>query len=704
MDVDAMDELMYDTLIRYFKTLAHTGYKSYDVVFKMLVMDFIYEITHTELRYYITNKDIKLMQDLLYQLFGSTCEISFPTNNRPCCVCVCCNGEGTTPPPVVVPTTTTTSTKPPIEPTYLILSSTVANTAYVDYELVEMWTPIKVEVGSRVTIMAQSVSGYTFKGFYVAGSLISNSNTLQYTIPSTGTNTIELRYEEEEESTTTTTTTTSSTTTTTSSTPAPVLSYLLHLTSTTSCKVTGKFGGAIINESVTSGGRYYTVHSATPPAGTITSCVADNSDYKFTGVYDSDSGDLLSSNLPYSWKGNKNIELRFSYLPPDTSTTTTTTSTTTLPPTRYYMVSMVSDIPCNVTGKFGGDNISGEVTSNAKRCSIESGSVPRGTITTCSAKEVGYVLKGIYDADNGSLLASSLPFSWSGSKNLRFKFEQTITTTTSSTTSSTTTTSSTSTQPPAKTSTIVFEHDPKTAYTVTYNGSDKLIVSDLKDGKIELNFPAGINSLQFIINSIVCANSNYKCNEIRQDKLSHSLPYSISVAANQYITITPVIADSEPTTTTTSSTTTSTLPPAGSNNVYYGVVKDYMSPLDFVGTPIDTLMKREGTKSKAITGTKVNEFAIPQNGYYTYLIVPVDKVELQYAAFTSGGITTVCYDSTKENIPNDTNNGIFFSKYTRGGVNANQGGAYNGINYDVYFVYNNYGGAPELINVKAKNK
>lgn len=480
MDVDAMDELMYDTLIRYFKTLAHTGYKSYDVVFKILVMDFIYEITHTELRYYITNKDIKLMQDLLYQLFGSTCEISFPTNNRPCCVCVCCNGEGTTPPPVVVPTTTTTSTQPPIEPTYLVLSSTVANTAYVDYELVEMWTPIKVEVGSKVTIMAQNVSGYTFKGFYVAGSLISNSNALQYTIPSTGTNTIELRYEEEEESTTTTT---------------------------------------------------------------------------------------------------------------------------------------------------------------------------------------------------------------------------------SSTTSSTTTTSSTSTQPPAKTSTIVFKHDPRTAYTVTYNGSDRLTVSDLEDGKIKLNFPAGVNSLQFTINSIVCANSNYECNEVRQGKLSHSLPYSISVAANQYITITPVIADSVPTTTTTtSSTTTSTPSPVVGNNVYYGVVEDYMSPLDFVDTPIDTLMKRGGTKSKAITGTKVNEFAIPQNGYYTYLIVPVDKVELQYAAFTSGGITTVCYDSTKENIPNDTNNGIFFSKYTRGGVNANQGGAYNGINYDVYFVYNNYGGAPELINVKAKNK
>ena len=129
-----------------------------------------------------------------------------------------------------------------------------------------------------------------------------------------------------------------------------------------------------------------------------------------------------------------------------------------------------------------------------------------------------------------------------------------------------------------------------------------------------------------------------------------------------------------------------------------------MSPLDFVDIPINTLMEREGTKSKTITGAEVNKFTIPQNGYYTYLIVPVNKVELQYADFTSGGITTVCYDNTKENIPDDTNNGIFYSKYTRGGVNANQGGTYNGINYDVYFVYNNYGGAPELINVKAKNK
>ena len=459
MDVDAMDELMYDNLIRYFKTLAHTGYKSYDVVFKMLVMDFIYEITHTELRYYITNEDIKLMRDLLYQFFGSTCEVSLPTN-RPCCECVCCDGGSSTPPPVIVPTTTTTTsttTQPPIKPTYLILSSTVASTAYVDNELVGIGTPVKVRVGSKVTIMAQAVPGFVFSGFYVAGSLIGGSNILQYTIPSTGTNTIELRYEE----VSTTTTSTTSSTTTTTSTPAPVV--------------------------------------------------------------------LL----------------------------------------------------------------------------FKSGSIP---------------------------------------------------------------------------------------YTATYNTNQTVSVTDMDVSKTIAEAGSGVT---YVINKIVCADDRWKVDKVIINGTATELPYS----NNKSAIIDPVFIPVDATTTSTS-----TQPPVVGNNVYYGVVEDYMSPLDFVDTPINTLMEREGTKSKTITGTEVNKFTIPQNGYYTYLIVPVNKVELQYADFTSGGITTVCYDNTKENIPDDTNNGIFYSKYTRGGVNANQGGTYNGINYDVYFVYNNYGGAPELINVKAKNK
>lgn len=84
-----MDELLYETLNKYFRTLSVVGFKKDPVVFKMLVLQYIQEITTNEFRYFITNKDIKLMQDLLYQLFGSTCEISFPTNNRCCCMHIC---------------------------------------------------------------------------------------------------------------------------------------------------------------------------------------------------------------------------------------------------------------------------------------------------------------------------------------------------------------------------------------------------------------------------------------------------------------------------------------------------------------------------------------------------------------------------------------------------------------------------------------
>lgn len=180
-----MDELMYDTLIRYFKTLAHTGYKSYDLVFKMLVMDFIYEITHTELRYYITNKDIKLMQDLLYQFFGSTCEISFPTNNRSCCVCVCCNGEGSTPPPIVVPTTTTTTTTPPPPP---IISSTTTTTSTptpgITTTTSTTTTSTPAPSNKKGTLLFKAVAGWPYIVYYNRDLMTSvNESDVSSTIP-----------------------------------------------------------------------------------------------------------------------------------------------------------------------------------------------------------------------------------------------------------------------------------------------------------------------------------------------------------------------------------------------------------------------------------------------------------------------------------------------------------------------------------------
>lgn len=145
-----------------------------------------------------------------------------------------------------------------------------------------------------------------------------------------------------------------------------------------------------------------------------------------------------------------------------------------------------------------------------------------------------------------------------------------------------------------------------------------------------------------------------------------------------------------------------------SNTVYYGVIKGYMDPNSFCSIPINELIDRSETKFKPIIGDSVNEFTIPQDGYFSYLIIPVDKVELQYAAFTSGGLTSTYYDSSKPNTPtalDPTPNGAYYSKYTRGGTAPyNKGGSYKGIDYDVYFAYINSGSIPEMINIRAKNK
>lgn len=99
-----MDEILYETLNKYYKALSVVGYKRDPVVNKLLVMQYIQETLSNEYRYYLTKNDIKLMQDLLYQFIGSTCEISFPTN------CKCCCGTGSFDPSItgfsLVPSTT----------------------------------------------------------------------------------------------------------------------------------------------------------------------------------------------------------------------------------------------------------------------------------------------------------------------------------------------------------------------------------------------------------------------------------------------------------------------------------------------------------------------------------------------------------------------------------------------------------------------
>lgn len=71
-----MDELLYKTLDNYYKTLSISGYKEDSVVYKILVLQYIQEI-FDKFKDCITDKDIKIIQNLINQFTTSTCEIPF---------------------------------------------------------------------------------------------------------------------------------------------------------------------------------------------------------------------------------------------------------------------------------------------------------------------------------------------------------------------------------------------------------------------------------------------------------------------------------------------------------------------------------------------------------------------------------------------------------------------------------------------------
>lgn len=631
MDVDVMNELMYDTLVRYFKTLAHTGYKSYDVVFKMLVIDFIYEITHTELRYYITNKDIKLMQDLLYQFLGSTCEISFPTNNRPCCVCICCNGGNSTPPPVITPTTTT-STPRPNKKMYIrnssdniglevsggkiidSSSSVILAGGNLEMSYIDKFTPLYIEGYGTSIDSISSIRIIDNKGGTIpveetsSAGVFRTTSSLYSLIEENDITFIDIKVTKQVDTTTTTTT---STTTTSTSTRPP------------SIKVTNKsslyleFQGPV--NDITQG-------TGTPPIGPNSSV--------------------------FLYKGNSSYNICYIYHP---------------------------DKNAIFMGR------SGEITiKNATTLEV----IPTRYDSSTHLYIFDYI-KLIEDGVKEIIIESNI---------------EGVTTTTSTTPPTTTTTTSTK--------------YPSISLTNSTN-QNFILTAPIVDGRDYQDLPVGgtayikqDNSVQTIslsdsmldmknadiIIRVYTAESSYEFYQFEKKESSIEIDFATLISNKN---ITRVVIEG----TINFAPTTTTKP---SNTVYYGVIKGYMDPNSFCSIPINELIDRSETKFKPIIGDSVNEFTIPQDGYFSYLIIPVDKVELQYAAFTSGGLTSTYYDLSKPNTPtalDPTPNGAYYSKYTRGGTAPyNKGGSYKGIDYDVYFAYINSGSIPEMINIRAKNK
>lgn len=73
-----MDDIIYNSLISYFKTLSVYGYKSYDDVYKILYLICVRDFVYNDYKGYITQDDYREIERSLYGVFGTTCLIPYP--------------------------------------------------------------------------------------------------------------------------------------------------------------------------------------------------------------------------------------------------------------------------------------------------------------------------------------------------------------------------------------------------------------------------------------------------------------------------------------------------------------------------------------------------------------------------------------------------------------------------------------------------
>lgn len=79
--MDVIKEQAFIGLNKYFNTLKYTGYISSTETLKILLLLFIDELSTKEIGIYLTNEDYKVINNLLYSLFGSSCIIPYPKLN-----------------------------------------------------------------------------------------------------------------------------------------------------------------------------------------------------------------------------------------------------------------------------------------------------------------------------------------------------------------------------------------------------------------------------------------------------------------------------------------------------------------------------------------------------------------------------------------------------------------------------------------------
>lgn len=76
--MDAISNLVYTAVTRYFNSLANTGYQRQSNVNKLLALIAIQEVLSNDFRGIVTEEDYEEIGKALYCLYGSNCLIPYP--------------------------------------------------------------------------------------------------------------------------------------------------------------------------------------------------------------------------------------------------------------------------------------------------------------------------------------------------------------------------------------------------------------------------------------------------------------------------------------------------------------------------------------------------------------------------------------------------------------------------------------------------
>lgn len=79
--MEGLNNLAYNGINTYFNTLSVLGYKKYSDVKRLLVLLFINDLLRSSFSLYVDEDDYRVIDNVLYCLFGSTCLIPYPEFN-----------------------------------------------------------------------------------------------------------------------------------------------------------------------------------------------------------------------------------------------------------------------------------------------------------------------------------------------------------------------------------------------------------------------------------------------------------------------------------------------------------------------------------------------------------------------------------------------------------------------------------------------